>query len=169
MVIPSNDNRVNAKRAADAMTRLTRIETSLFGTKEEQGLTQRVDQIDQLLAAIVETVGMEAIQQAIGAHQARQQEERAKAQKAAIEAALAEGSLVVDPAITVESLLVVNQFSADGQLKTQQPVTLPAKQMEQTLLAGLLGQSAGFEMELQNKDKLRVEAVYCNAPAAVKS
>jgi hypothetical protein len=169
MVIPSNDNRVNAKRAADAMTRLSRIEASLFGTQKEQGLTQRIDQMDQLLAAIVETVGMEAIQQAIGAQQAHQQEERAKAQKAAIEAALAEGSLVVDPTITVESLLVVNQFGADGQLKTTQPVTLPAKQMEQTLLTQLLGQSAGFEMELQNKDKLRVEAVYCNAPTAVKS
>lgn len=164
MAIPSNDTRVNAKRAADAMTRLSRIESSLYGTQNEPGLTQRLDQIDQLISAVIETVGLEAIQRVVADRQARQQEERAAAQKAAIEAALAEGSLVVDPTVTVESLLVVNQFGADGQLKTLQPVTLPAKQMDSQLLASLLGQAVGFEASLQNGDKLRIVGIYANAP-----
>jgi hypothetical protein len=164
MAIPSNDNRVTAKRAADAMSRLNRIEASLFGAPQVQGLMRRVDDIDQLLAAIVETVGLEAIQATIQARRENQQVEQSQAQKAAIEAAVAEGSLVIAPTVEVDCLLVVNQLGPDGQLKTPSPVAIPAKQMDADLLTKLLGQSAGFETELQNKDRLKVVEIYRDAP-----
>lgn len=157
----SQDTKVIAKRTTNALDRLDQIEKVLpelisginnsFG-----GISQQVNAQGEVLEAVVGLLGKETIEAALKENRERKATEVMESEKKALEELKTAGAIAVTEKVTEKSIIVGREYNPDGTLRHPGRAQVPYSRVDANFKEKLLGQVAGFVLELPNKGKFEI-------------
>lgn len=121
---------------------------------------QRMSQLGKVLEAVVELFGSETVDAKIKEIDTRNVQAQADGARAALEAGVADGTLVSALDINDKSLIVGREIDADGNVVFPGRVQLMFSGIRPEFQEKLLLQGPGFVVETQNGGKFEVLEVY---------
>lgn len=157
----SQDTKVIAKRTTNALDRLDQIEKVLpeliSGINNSFGqLSQQINAQGELLEAIVGLLGKETVESSLKENRERKATELMESEKKALEELKAAGAIAVVEKVTEKSIIVGREYNSDGSLRHPGRAQVAYARVDANFKDKLLGQAAGFVMELPNSGKFEI-------------
>ncbi len=171
---------------AKAVTALDRIgnletiqQTLIDGVGKSFDLVeQRLQRIEELLSAVANTVGPDAVRDQLALIRKENEEAQLKAGTEAVEKAVAEGKLIKGAipslevlesedadSITSKTLVIGREFDKDGNVMAPGRLQLPLSKLTKEIQVALAYSEGDLTIETPNGGKFTLDAVYVEAEA----
>ena len=166
MPVPATqDQRVLAKRTSNALDRLDQVEKTIPNlisaiNNSLGGLNNQLNSQGEVLEAVVELLGVETVQSTIKASRERKATEAMEAEKKALEELKSRGDVAPAEKISEKALIVGREYNKDGTVRHPGRAQVAFQRVDDQFRQGLLGQAAGFVLELPNGGKFEVLEIY---------
>ncbi|MBA3354285.1 MAG: hypothetical protein H0U23_17980 [Blastocatellia bacterium] len=186
-VMGTGMNKAIGKAAhAKAVTALDRIgnletiqQTLIDGVGKSFDLVeQRLQRIEELLSAVANTVGPDAVRDQLALIRKENEEAQLKAGTEAVEKAVAEGKLIKGAipslevlesedadSITSKTLVIGREFDKDGNVMAPGRLQLPLSKLTKEIQVALAYSEGDLTIETPNGGKFTLDAVYVEAEA----
>jgi len=159
------DQRMLAKKTSVISERLDQLEQMLQSivSSVNNGINQlgnQVGGVTEVLDAVVQTLGVETIQKIMGENRVAKAEAQSAAEKAALNELLTKGDVKAVEKITEKSVVVGRETDKDGAVRMPGRAQVAFQRIDPNFQASFLGQGPGFLLDLPNGGKFEVQEVY---------
>lgn len=160
----TQDTRLIAKRTTNALDRLDAVEKVLpelvTGINNSLGsMNQQLNAQGEVLDALVGLLGRDTVETAIKTNRETKATEMMEAEKKAYEELKVAGALSVVEKVTEKSIVVGREYNPDGTVRHPGRAQVAFQRVDAAFKDALLGQPAGFILELPNGGKFEVVEV----------
>jgi hypothetical protein len=125
--------------------------------KAVNGQAQSMAQLSEVMGALIEIVGPNAVDAMIEENRARREQARVEAAKDALAKGIAAGTIVPAALVSTRSLIVADQKDKDGKVVDARIVYSQVKPEYQTKV---LDQAPGFSFEFPDGGSFTIKEVY---------
>jgi len=155
------DQRQLAKKSANALERLEVLERTVnsIGSATNNNINQ-IGGMTEVLDAVVQILGVEAIQKVLSENRVAMAEAQSKAEEEALKELLSKGDIAESEKISDKSIVVGKETNPDGTVRPPGRAQVAFARIDPTFQEQFLGKSAGFVLDLPTGGKFEVLSVY---------
>jgi len=161
----TQDNRINAKRTANALDRIDGIEQTLSAIIPQinnsfANMSRQQESQGEVLEAVVTILGQDTITATVKANRDARALATMEAEKKGLEELKANGTLAAVEVVSDKSLIVGREFNADGTIIHPGRVQVAYQRVDAQFQPQLLGKGVGITFDLPKGGKFEVLEIY---------